>query len=45
MTRCFGKYLEWVTMVPLVEMFNHECADVFYDFDYEDDNQNTPKSY
>ena len=32
--RAFGKFLEYVTMVPIVEMLNHECTDVFYDFDY-----------
>lgn len=36
--RCFGKFLEYVTMVPIVEMFNHECSDVYYDFDYLEDN-------
>ena len=33
-TRCFGKYLQYVTMVPFAEMFNHECTDVYYDFKY-----------
>ncbi|CAD8083112.1 unnamed protein product [Paramecium sonneborni] len=37
-TRCFGKYLAYVTMVPFCELFNHECTDVFYDFEYNDDN-------
>jgi hypothetical protein len=29
-------------MVPIVEMFNHECSDVYYDFDYLEDNINKP---
>jgi len=33
-TRCFGKYLEYVTFVPFVELMNHECSDVYYDFKY-----------
>jgi hypothetical protein len=37
--RCFGKYLEYITMVPIVELFNHENSDVFYDFDYKKENQ------
>lgn len=37
-TRCFGKYLAYVTMVPFCELFNHECTDVFYDFEYNGDN-------
>ena len=24
-TRCFGKFLAYVTMVPLAEYLNHEC--------------------
>lgn len=38
MTRCFGKYLAYVTMVPFCELFNHECIDVYYDFEYNNDN-------
>ena len=38
-TRCFGKYLEYITMVPIVELFNHECIDVYYDFDYHEGNK------
>ena len=34
-TRCFGKYFQYVTMVPFAEMFNHECTDVYYDFKYK----------
>jgi hypothetical protein len=37
-TRCFGKYLCYVTMVPFCELFNHECIDVYYDFTYHPDN-------
>ena len=37
-TRCFGKYLEYVTMVPFAELFNHECSDVFYDLKYVEGN-------
>lgn len=37
-TRCFGKYLNYVTMVPFCELFNHECVDVYYDFQYKADN-------
>lgn len=37
-TRCFGKYLAYVTMVPFCELFNHECVDVYYDFTYNNDN-------
>jgi len=29
-------------MVPIVEMFNHECSDIYYDFDYLPDNPNKP---
>lgn len=25
-------------MVPFCELFNHECIDVFYDFEYNNDN-------
>lgn len=25
-------------MVPFCELFNHECTDVFYDFEYNADN-------
>lgn len=27
-------------MVPFCELFNHECTDVFYDFEYNADNPN-----
>lgn len=37
-TRCFGKYLSYVTMVPFCELFNHECIDVYYDFTYKPGN-------
>jgi hypothetical protein len=37
-TRCFGKYLNYVTMVPFCEMLNHECSDVYYDFSYNANN-------
>ena len=32
-TRCFGKFLCYVTMVPFAEYFNHECTDVYYDLE------------
>ena len=33
-TRSFGgKYLNYVTMVPFAEFFNHECTNVYYDFE------------
>jgi len=32
-------------MVPIVEMFNHECMDVFYDFDYFENNEKTPADF
>jgi hypothetical protein len=32
-------------MVPIVEMFNHECTDVYYDFDYLEDNANKPSVF
>ena len=41
-TRCFGKYLEYVTMVPFAELFNHECSDVFYDLKYLEGNPHVP---
>lgn len=41
-TRCFGKYFEYVTMVPMAELLNHECTDVFYDFRYNEDNPHKP---
>lgn len=44
-TRCFGKFLQYVTMVPIVEMFNHECSDLYYDFDYMDSNKNKPSNF
>ena len=28
-TRCFGKYLAYVTMVPFAEMLNHECIYIY----------------
>lgn len=37
-SRCFGKYLENVTMVPFVELINHECVDVYYDYMYNENN-------
>ena len=43
--RCFGKFLEYVTMVPIVEMLNHECTDVYYDFDYNSNNKDIPKVF
>jgi|688.fasta_scaffold1719125_1 hypothetical protein len=30
-------------MVPIVELFNHENVDVFFDFDYKIDNPFRPK--
>ena len=44
-TRCFGKYLEYITMIPVAELFNHECIDVYYDLEYYADNPNMPKDY
>jgi len=32
-------------MVPIVEMFNHECSDLYYDFDYLDSNKNKPSNF
>jgi hypothetical protein len=43
-TRCFGKYLCYVTMVPFAEFLNHECSDVYYDFYYEPHNPYRPKN-
>lgn len=44
-TRCFGKYFEHVTMVPMAELFNHECTDVYYDFRYNEGNPARPKDH
>mmetsp|Transcript_4225 Transcript_4225/g.3549 ORF Transcript_4225/g.3549 Transcript_4225/m.3549 type:complete len:108 (+) Transcript_4225:661-984(+) len=44
-TRCFGKYFEYVTMVPFAELFNHECADVYYDLEYYKENPHMPDDY
>lgn len=33
-SRCFGNYFKYVTMVPFAEFLNHECTDVYYDFKY-----------
>ena len=44
-TRCFGKYLEYTTMVPFAEFFNHECIDVYYDMEYYTNNPHKPKNY
>lgn len=44
-TRCFGKYLEYITMIPIAEMFNHDCTDVYYDLEYYANNPNIPKDY
>ena len=44
-TRAFGKYLQYVTMAPFAEYFNHDCSDVFYDFYYNADNPNKPSDY
>ncbi len=40
-TRCFGKYFEYTTMVPFAELFNHECVDVYYSMDYKPGNPHT----
>lgn len=40
-TRCFGKYFEYTTMVPFAELLNHECSDVYYTMFYKEDNPNT----
>lgn len=32
-------------MVPFCEFLNHECIDVYYDFEYKDDNIHKPKDY
>jgi hypothetical protein len=37
-SRCFGNYFKYVTMVPFAEFFNHECSDVYYDFKYNEGN-------
>ncbi|CAK65712.1 unnamed protein product (macronuclear) [Paramecium tetraurelia] len=43
-TRCFGgQGLKYVTMVPFCELFNHECADVCYDLEQQD--QSTRYNY
>lgn len=39
-SRCFGNYFQYVTMVPFAEFMNHECSDVYYDFKYKEDNPN-----
>ena len=44
-TRCFGKYFEYVVMVPFAELFNHECSDVYYDLEYFSINPDIPKDY
>jgi len=44
-TRCFGKYLEYITMIPFAELFNHETIDVYYDLEYYATNPNIPKDY
>lgn len=38
-SRCFGKYFAYTSMVPFAELLNHECTDVFYDFKYNEDNE------
>lgn len=37
-TRCFGKYFQYTTMVPFAELFNHECSDVYYSMYYKPGN-------
>jgi hypothetical protein len=37
-SRCFGRYLECITMVPFCEFFNHHITDVLYDFHFQPDN-------
>ena len=32
-------------MVPIVEMFNHECTNVRYKCDYKEDNTNIPNDF
>lgn len=32
-SRTFGTHLEYVTLVPICEFMNHDCSDVYYDFD------------
>jgi len=44
-TRCFGKYLEYITMIPIAELFNHECIDVYYDLEYYPENPDMPTDY
>lgn len=38
-SRCFGKYFAYTSMVPFAELLNHECSDVYYDFQYNEDNK------
>ncbi len=44
-TRCFGKYLEYVEMIPFAELFNHDCTDVYYDLEYYENNPHKPADY
>lgn len=44
-TRCFGKDLKNMAMVPFVELLNHECVDVYYDFVYSQGNPLRPPDY
>ena len=44
-TRCFGKYFEYIVMVPFAELFNHDCSDVYYDLEYFKGNPNMPSDY
>ncbi|KRX04066.1 hypothetical protein PPERSA_12513 [Pseudocohnilembus persalinus] len=37
-SRCFGNYFQYVTMCPFAEYLNHECVDVYYDFQYNEGN-------
>lgn len=42
-TRSFGSHLKYITLAPLVEMFNHECTEAYFDVCNTDDEAKSPK--
>ena len=32
-------------MIPYIDFLNHECVDVYYDYNYRPDNPNKPEDF
>ena len=37
-TRTFGDPLPNISLIPFVDLLNHECVDVYYDLNYREQN-------